>query len=155
MQLSPELTVFLTAMTPIGELRAALPLALLGYKMEWWRAYSLSVAGNLVPIFLWLLFLKYIYRLLASRSKKIESFFEWFFERTRRRFRGKYEKWGKLALVLFVAVPLPITGAWTGGAAAWLFGFRYTESMFLIGLGVLIAGLVVSLITLSGISLLI
>lgn len=155
MQISSELVVFLTAMTPLGELRAALPLALISYKMAWIKAYALSVIGNMVPIFLWLLFLKYIYRMLAKKSKIVESFFEWFFNRTRRRFVGKYEKWGKLALVLFVAIPLPITGAWTGGTAAWLFGYKYGESIILICLGVLIAGLIVSLITLSGINLLI
>ncbi len=153
MSLSPELTVFLTAMTPIGELRAALPLALLVYKMAWFKAYILSVAGNIAPIFLWWLFLKYVYKILAIRFKKVNVFFNWFFARTRNRFSRKYEKWGKMALVIFVAIPLPITGAWTGATAAWLFGFKYAESMWLVSLGVLIAGLVVSLITLSGVGL--
>ena len=59
MEISPELTTILTAMTPIGELRVALPIALLSYKISIVPAYILSVIGNMIPVFLLLIFWKY------------------------------------------------------------------------------------------------
>lgn len=152
MQLTPEITTLLTAMTPIGELRVALPLALVSFKMNILPAYLLSVAGNIIPVFFLLLFWHYIVEQCVNKFKICDKFFNWIFRRTRKKFEGKYEKWGKLALVLFVAIPLPITGAWTGTVAAWLFDFKYWQSVGLIFLGVLISGVIVGIITLSGLN---
>lgn len=140
----------MTAMTPVGELRAALPLALLGYKMNLFGAYSLSVLGNMVPVFLSLLFYRYLVEYLMNKSTTVKRFFGWLFERTRKRFTGNYGKWGKLALVIFVAIPLPMTGAWSGALAAWLFGFKYWESVWLIFGGVCLAGIIVSAVVSGG-----
>ena len=152
MQLSPEITILLTAMAPIGELRIALPIALISFKMNLATAYFLSVAGNIIPVFFLLLFWKYLAKYLMENFGLFRTFFDWLFERTRKKFRAKYNRWGKLALVLFVAIPLPVTGAWTGSLAAWLFGYNYWQSLFLELLGVLIAGVVVSLVSLGGIN---
>ncbi|MFH1610865.1 MAG: small multi-drug export protein [Patescibacteria group bacterium] len=151
--LIPEIKTLLTAMTPVGELRVALPIALLSYKISVVPAYILSVMGNMIPVFLLLLFWKYFVEILMKYSKTFNNFFNWLFERTRKRFEGKYKKWGKVALILFVAIPLPITGAWTGSLAAWLFNFKYWESIGLIFIGVCISGMVVSLISLGGLNL--
>ncbi len=148
--LIPEIKTLLTAMTPIGELRVALPIALLSYKMSVVPAYFLSVLGNIIPVFFLLLFWKYFVKFLMQNFKICEKFFNWLFERTRKKFKNKYEKWGKLALVLFVAIPLPMTGAWTGSVAAWLFNFKYWESILLIFLGICISGVIVSLLSLGG-----
>lgn len=148
--MSHALSTILTAMAPIGELRVALPVALLNYKMGIIPAYLLSVLGNMIPIFFILIFLKFFVKLLMEKIPFFSKFFNWLFERTRKKFEGKYEKWGKLALVLFVAIPLPITGAWTGSIAAWLFNFKYWESVLLIFLGVCISGIVVALLSLGG-----
>lgn len=153
MNLPPEISTLLTAMTPIGELRVALPIALINYKLSLGPAYLLSVLGNMLPVFLLLLFWHYLVKFLMQQSKICDKFFNWLFERTRKKFAGKYEKWGKLALVIFVAIPLPLTGAWTGSVAAWLFDFKYWESILLILAGVCISGIIVSLLTLSGILL--
>ena len=64
MEISPELTTILTAMTPIGELRVALPIALLSYKISIVPAYILSVIGNMIPVFLLLIFWKYFAKFL-------------------------------------------------------------------------------------------
>ncbi len=153
MYLSHEVIILLTAMTPIGELRAALPLALISYHINFWSAYGLAVIGNILPVFLLLLFWRYLVKFLIDNFNFFNSFFNWLFERTHRKFIKKHEKLGKLALVLFVAIPLPITGAWTGSIAAWLFNFKYWESISLIFLGILISGVIVSLLTLGGINL--
>ena len=153
MEWSNELTIFLTAMTPIGELRAALPVAILAFKMDLISSYILSVIGNIVPVFFLLLFWRFLAKLLMDNFDFFNKFFEWLFERTRKKFQAKYEKWGKLALIIFVAIPLPITGAWTGSLAAWLFGYKYLESVGLIFLGILMSGVIVSLLILGGINL--
>lgn len=140
-------------MAPIGELRVALPIALINYKMNLVPAYGWSILGNILPVFFLLFFWRYLAELLMSRFKFFNQFFNWLFARTRKKFQGKYEKWGKIGLVIFVAIPLPMTGAWTGSLAAWLFGFKYWESIGLILLGVAIAGIIVSIITLGGINL--
>jgi len=147
--LIPEIKTLLTAMTPIGELRAALPIALLSYKMNILPAYILSVLGNMIPVFVLILFWKYSVKFFMQNFKICEKFFNWLFERTRKKFAGKYNKWGKLALVIFVAIPLPVTGAWTGSLAAWLFDFKYWESILLIFLGVCVSGIIITLLSLS------
>ncbi|MBU4360401.1 small multi-drug export protein [Patescibacteria group bacterium] len=147
--LIPEIKTLLASMVPVTELRVALPVALLSYKMSIVPAYVLSVIGNIIPVFLLLLFWKYFVKFLMQNSKTCEKFFNWLFERTRKKFEGKYQKWGKLALVLFVAIPLPITGAWTGSVAAWLFNFKYWESILLIFLGVCISGVIVAILSLG------
>ena len=144
-----EVKTLLLAMTPLGEIRIALPIALLSYKMNIILAYTLSVIGNMIPVFLLLIFWKYFVELLMKYSKTFNRFFNWLFKRTQKKFIGKYEKWGKIALILFVAIPLPITGAWTGSVAAWLFNFKYWESILLIFLGVCISGVIVTIISLS------
>jgi len=149
MNIPPEIATILTALAPIGELRIALPIALISYKMSIVPAYIFSVIGNMIPVFLLLLFWRYLAGFLMKYSKTCNKFFNWLFERTRKKFEGKYNKWGKLALIIFVAIPLPITGAWTGSVAAWLFDFKYWESILLIFVGVLISGVVVTLLSLG------
>ncbi len=150
MDLGHYIATFLTAMTPIGELRAALPLALINFKINAGVAYMIAVLGNILPVFLLLLFWRYLALFLKKNFKLCSNFFNWLFERTRKKFAKKYERWGKFALVLFVAIPLPVTGAWTGSLAAWLFGFKYWESIGLIFIGILISGVIVSLLVLGG-----
>lgn len=147
--MSDILTVFFTAMIPIGELRAALPIGIISFKMNIVDAYIISVLGNIFPIFFLLWFWHNVAHILR-RFSFFDRFFDWLFERTRHKFADKYDKWGKLALVLFVAIPLPVTGAWTGSVAAWLFGYKYWESVRLIFFGLLISGLIVAILTLTG-----
>jgi uncharacterized membrane protein len=84
-----------------------------------------------------------------QRFKLANIFFSWLFSRTRHKFFGKYEVWGDLALVIFVAIPLPMTGAWTGAVAAFLFGIDKKKSLFLVTLGAMMAGVIVTLATLG------
>lgn len=140
--LPPEWTTFIVAMLPIIELRGAIPYAL-EVGMSWPQAYLLAVTGNLVPVIPLLLFLGPVSGWLR-RMPVFGRFFDWVFARTRRR-SGVIERYGPLGLALFVAIPLPITGAWTGSAAAYLFEFSFKRSFPAIAAGVLIAGGVVTL----------
>lgn len=143
-----ELAVLALAASPISELRGAIPLAILQYHFPWYYAFLLGIIGNLLPVPIILLFLDKATRLL-SKVEILDRFLKWLFERTRR--RGKIiERYERIGLVLFVAIPLPITGAWTGSLAAVLFGLKFKHALLSIFLGVLIAGTIVTCATLFG-----
>ena len=137
------LTTILLASSPISELRGAIPVAIGVYGFSPEEAYILSVLGNLLPVAPLLLFLEPVSRRLME-YKPGRRFFTWLFTRTRRRYIQDHESFGLLALALFVAVPLPMTGAWTGCVVAFLLGFRFLQAFLAIAAGVLIAGAVVT-----------
>jgi len=142
--MSSQLQILLLAMTPINELRGTIPVALGFYHLPVKEAFFYSVAGNMIPIFFILLLLPWIANVLMKKFDKFNKFFTWLFERTRKKFYKKYSLYGDLALTIFVAVPLPLTGAWTGAIAAFLFCIPYWRALGLIFLGVLIAGLIIT-----------
>ncbi|OPX78422.1 MAG: putative small multi-drug export protein [Methanosaeta sp. PtaB.Bin039] len=131
------------AMSPISELRGAIPLAIGFYGLPPWEAYLLSVTGNLIPVIPLLLFLGPVSELLM-RHPWGHGFFTWLFSRTRRKHLQKSETFGMLALAIFVAIPLPMTGAWTGCLIAFLLGMRFWESFLAVAAGVLVAGLLIT-----------
>lgn len=138
-------------MTPIGELRIAIPLGLTVYNLDAVLVYLISVIGNLVPIILLLFFLEPVSNWLSKKFKIFQLFFTWLFERTRKRYNHRVEKYGYLALIAFVAIPLPVTGGWTGALIAFLFGIPFKKAFPLITLGIMIAGIIVLAISKTGI----
>lgn len=151
--MAPEIQTFLLAMTPIGELRASLPLALTTFQLNWGSAFLISVVGNLVPVFFILLFLEPVSNWFSKKSGLFKRFFSWFFERTSKKYNSQMGKYGYPALVLFVAIPLPLTGAWTGSLIAFLFKIPFKIAFPLISLGVIIAGVIVLALSLAGIAI--
>ena len=146
--LPPEVIIFLFAMMPIFELRGAIPVAaIFGVNIAIWKIYLIAVIGNMIPVLPILLLLEPVSNFLSERSKSFDRFFEWLFNRTRRRVESKIEKYGALGLIVFVAIPLPVTGAWTGCIAAFLFGIRLRYAFPAILAGVMIAGVIVSIVT--------
>lgn len=139
----PEIKVFLTAMTPIGELRAAIPLAIGFYKMAPLAAFFWSVAGNIFAAVLVLRLAGPVSSFLGSRWNFFKKFLDYLFARTRRKFNKAQKKWGALALIIFVAIPLPMTGGWSGALVSYLFGIPFWLALFLIGAGIIIAGIFV------------
>ena len=148
-----ELTIFLIAMSPIVELRGAIPVALGIYNLPVWSAFLFAVLGNLVPILLIPFFGK-ISSFLSSRFKICDRFFTWLFERSRRRHGKAFETFKSLALIILVAIPLPFTGAWTGSIAAFVFGVPFKKAFLLISVGVIIAAIIVTLLSLGILSIL-
>ncbi len=145
--LTEVLKIFLTAQTPIGELRASIPLGLTVFHQPIWIVFVVSVIGNMIPPMLILWLFPKISQWLMAKSRLMNRFLTWLFERTRKKTKDKIERYGDLALIIFVAIPLPNTGAWTGALAAWLFGIPFKKAVPNIFYGVLIAGVVVTLIT--------
>ena len=142
------LRIALLSALPIAELRGAIPIALTIYKMPVFSAYIFAVLGNIVPAIFLLLFLKPFSEYLRQLYY-FDIFFEWLFKRTRRNTEKKFEKYGALFLLFFVAIPLPVTGAWTGSAAAFVFGIRFWFAFPAIAGGVMIAGVIVTLASLG------
>ncbi len=138
-------------MTPVGEIRIALPIAIAVYHMNWVLAYIISVLGNIFPIIFILLFLEPVSKWLSDNFKIFKKFFDWLFKRTRRKSERQMEKYGYMALVIFIAIPLPLTGAWSGAVIAFLFGIPFKRALPLISLGIALAGLIVLTLTKIGI----
>lgn len=144
--MTPEIQTFLWAMTPLGELRVAIPLGLTVYQLSPAVVYFFAVLGNIFVVFLLLTFLGAFSR-WTSRS----SFFNWIFSQTKKSYYDKVNKYGPYLLPIFVAIPLPITGGWTASLIAFVFGMPFKKAFPLISLGVLLAGLIVLFLTQAGI----
>ena len=148
----PEwLQVFIVSMVPISELRGAIPLGLLN-GMQWWEVYIIAVIGNILPVPFILKLLHPVEKFLR-KWKKWDAFFSWLFEHTRKRTEERIKKLESIGLILFVATPLPVTGAWTGSLAAYLFNLDFKRSLVCIVIGVLIAGVIVTTAVLAGIQI--
>ncbi|MDR1665195.1 MAG: small multi-drug export protein [Clostridiales bacterium] len=143
------LWVIFISMLPVIELRGAIPVAA-GFGINPAVAYIICVLGNMLPIPFILLFIKHIFALL----KKVPLFGKLVDKLENNAFKkmekvDKYSFWG---LAIFVAIPLPGTGAWTGALIAALLDMKIKKSLPAIFLGVVIAGAAVTLITTGAIA---
>ena len=148
-----ELCTFLCSMLPVIELRGSIPMAF-AFGLPWWQAYLISVLGNLLPVPFILLLINGIIKWMAS--SKVEFFNKiatFLLERVEKK-REKIEKYSFWGLCLFIAIPLPVTGAWTGSLVAAVIGMKPWRALLSAILGVLIAGAVVTLIVYGGIGFL-
>ena len=148
MTLAHILWILVVSTLPVIELRGAIPLAICGYDIAWYVALPICFLGNLIPVPFIILFLGPIANLIGKVAilKKIT---DKVFERTRRK-SNAIERSEMLGLVLLVAIPLPGTGAWTGSIAAFLVGMPLRKAFPPIMLGVLIAGIIVTILSVLG-----
>ena len=148
-----ELCVFLCSMLPVIELRGAIPMAF-AFGLPWWEAYLISVLGNLLPVpFILLLINALIKWMAASKVKFFNKIANFLIERVEKK-RERIEKYSFWGLCFFIAVPLPVTGAWTGSLVAAVIGMKPWKAFLSALLGVLVAGVVVTLIVYGGIGFL-
>lgn len=142
----PYLVVFLISMVPLIELRGAIPYGL-AIGLEPVLTYALAILGNCLPVPFILFFIKRILAAMqASRIRFFHRVATFVIEKGQRGFR-KVQKYAVFGLYLFVAIPLPGTGAWTGALIAALLDMRKRYAFPSIFLGVITAGVVMSLIT--------
>ncbi len=143
--ISPEWVIAIIAAMPVVELRLSIPYGIAKMGMDVKTVFLFSMIGNMIPVLPLLYLLEPISRKLRCINA-CDRFFTWLFERTRKRSKV-VEKYEILGLVILVAIPLPMTGAWTGSIAAFLFGLNKKTSFWAITLGVFIAACVVTLLT--------
>ncbi|HSW57546.1 MAG TPA: small multi-drug export protein [Dehalococcoidales bacterium] len=146
--LSHNLIVVLLAMLPINELRGTLPLAVHVLNMPWYQAFYLCIIGNLIPVPFLLLFFGAGSR-LVQKVPIGKRFVDWLLTRTAKK-TARFGKYKFSGLLVFVAIPLPLTGAWTASLAAYILGMRFWPAFLSIALGVLGAGIIVTALTLLG-----
>ena len=148
----------LLTIMPVTELRVGLPIAIvyaLDSNVPVWLVFSLIILLNVLIIFFIFYFLDHLH-VWFLKSKIYNKLFEKYMERFQKKvdkFEKKYSVLGFLALVAFVAVPLPGTGAWTGCLLSWLIDLDRKKSILAISAGVFIAGLLILFGTLGFLSL--
>lgn len=146
--ISKTLIVFIVSMLPIVELRGALPVAINVFHIPWYYAFPIAVVGNILPVPFLLIFLGFVRR-VAAKIGIVGTALEWVLGIAQR--RGKLvERYGRIGLMLFVSIPLPVTGAWTGSMVAFLLGLRFRDALLSISLGVLLSGVIVTVLCLLG-----
>jgi uncharacterized membrane protein len=146
--LSPLLVTAVVSMLPIFELRGGIPVGVAVLKQNPFLVYLAALAGNLIPVFPILLLLNPVRKLL-EKLPLFRGIFGYLQKRAENN-RQLIERYEEFGLMLFVAIPLPITGAWTGSVLAVVLGLRVVKSFLFIMFGVLTAGVIVTLLTVAG-----
>lgn len=141
--------IFFLSMIPWLESRYVIPFAISSFGWDWWQAFPIAVAGNMLPVPFILLFFKFVEKFLRNYKFWARTM-DWLFSRTRKRADSKIRKYEYLGLILFVAIPLPFTGAWTGSLIAYLFDLKFSKSLLTIFIGVIIAASVMTFLILTG-----
>jgi len=138
------LQVFLLAMTPVGELRLSIPVGLIVFNLNPALVFIVSVAGNMVPAIFILLGLDKIADYCATKPNPFGRLLSWWKNNTKTKHSQKIEKYGIMGLVIFVAIPFPITGAYTAALLAAILNLPAKKSLVAIFAGVLLAGSIVT-----------
>lgn len=143
---------------PISELRGGLPLAIIyanEHSIPLYFIFPLIVMANILAIFLAFFFLDNLHHLFL-KNRVYKKIFDSYLKRIQKKidkFEAKYSALGFLALTIFVAIPLPGTGAWTGCIISWFLDLDRKKSILSIALGVVIAGILMLLGTLGFLNL--
>ncbi|MBT4086885.1 MAG: small multi-drug export protein [Deltaproteobacteria bacterium] len=147
-----ELTVFILGMMPIIESRLAIPFGIGALGMNPINAFIFAIAGNFIAVIILLRFLDPVTQLLC-KSSFLKKHIDWLFERTRTKHDKRMSELGHLALLIFVAIPIPGSGAWAGSLVAYLFDLKKPLATVIITCGLIIAGVIITSTTEGVISL--
>lgn len=139
------LYVFVISMVPVIELRGAIPVGL-GLGEQFWPVFIAAMIGNLFPVPFLILFTRRVFDWLRTKSQRLEHMVSRL-EKKAAANEDLIKKYELLGLCILVAIPLPGTGAWTGSLVAAVFDIRLKHAFPAIALGVLIAGIIVSVVS--------
>ncbi len=145
----PLLATFLMSLTPFGELRLSIPVGLLGYGLRLEYVFLISVLGNMIPPTIILLFAPKFHKWIEHKSGFFAKGWVNYLASVQEKFKGKYTRYGLIALIFFVGIPLPMTGAWSGSVASFIFGLPPKKAWLYILIGVVISGTVTSIVSLG------
>lgn len=152
--LKDYLLIFLVSMVPIIELRGAIPISQ-GLQLPMLQAYIVCIIGNMLPVPIIYLFARKVLEWGADKPV-IGGFFSWCLRKGEsggRRLQAKAGRGLFLALLLFVGIPLPGTGAWTGTLAASILDMDFKSTTIAVMLGVLLAGIIMMVLSFAGVNL--
>jgi len=151
--LNPIVSVLVTSFIPLLEVRASIPLGIVVHQLSPALVLGLAFVGSsLVPVII-LPFLDSLINWIKSLHDKLGEYAQIFFDAKYRQHSDAVNRWGSLALVILVAIPLPLTGVWTATIIAYLFGIPYRNALPAILAGALVASVLVTLATLGGLKL--
>lgn len=145
------LSTLFISMVPVIELRGAIPIAV-AQGMNPWEAMVIAIIGNMIPVPFIILFIREIFKWMRKVSPRLDGLVNRLEARADSK-ADRVRKYEKLGLFLFVAIPAPGTGAWTGALIAAMLDIRMRTALPTIFLGVCTAGLIVTLLTIGVISL--
>lgn len=146
--LAPEVAVFLLAMMPIIEVRGSIPVAISTYGMTPLWAIVWSLLGNITAGFFVIVTAMPVISWIIMRWKFAGNIWRKYIHRIETKNRKTFDKWGPFALILFVAIPLPMTGIFAGAVASSIFQVPLRRAMPLLFIGSIIASIIVTGITL-------
>lgn len=137
------IATIIISMIPVIELRGAIPIAVGVFKLSYVEAFLLGCIGNILPIYFIVKFIGPVFDWL-SKFKIFKKIIDWLTERTTKKIENneKLQNYTSLGLFLFVAIPLPGTGAWTGSLIANFLKLPIKKAFPVIAAGVLGAGLI-------------
>lgn len=140
------ITIFILSLMPIIECRGAIPYGIFN-GMDLISVVLLSFLGNVFPVPFILLLMKKIEDIIINKNKILRKIFVKYIENLRKRSKKTIEKYGFYGLIIFIAIPLPGTGAWTGSLVAYLFGMKLKHAIPAILIGVAIAVFITTITT--------
>jgi uncharacterized membrane protein len=152
--LKKYLWVFFISMVPLVELRGAIPISQ-GLHLPVVQSYIIAIIGNMLPVPFIYLFARKVLEWGADKPL-IGGFFTWCLEKGEKGGQKLQAKAGRglfAALLLFVGIPLPGTGAWTGTLAASILDMDFKSTVFAVTLGVLLAGVIMMVLSFAGVNL--
>ena len=139
------IATFFISMVPVIELRGGLPYGI-GFGLDYPLALTGAILGNMLPVPFIIAYISRIFIWLRGKHKKLDDFVTKM-ERRAHLKGQKVEKYGPLMLLIFVGIPLPGTGAWTGALIAALLNMRMKQALPCIFLGVLMAAAIITALT--------
>lgn len=148
------LVVFFVSMVPLIELRGAIPISQIRH-LPIIQSYIIAIIGNMLPVPIIYLFARKVLEWGADKPL-IGGFFSWCLEKGEKGGKKLQQKAGRglfLALLLFVGIPLPGTGAWTGTLAASILDMDFKSTVVAVMLGVLLAGVIMMTLSFAGVSI--
>jgi len=134
---------------PFLELRASIPYGILNTDLSWMTVFLICIIANIILAPIVYFFLDKIVHLFFF-IKPFERFYTRKVEKTQKKIHKYVEKYGEIGLAIFIAVPLPGSGVYTGAIAAYVLGMSYKDFIKAAAIGVLIAGVIVTAISLTG-----
>lgn len=142
-----QIYIFFLSMLPVTEVRLSVPLAIVVYHMTVFEALWWGILGNSVAAAIVLYGLYFFGDWIMKHTTFLSRTLGTVLNRARKVFTGKYQAWGLFGLAVFVGIPLPMTGAWTGAAVAYVFGFPKLKALVALIAGIIMAAVIVTGVT--------